>query len=120
MTLSDMCLTGRHLPTDPRKAAYYCRLAAKKGHRLALNKMGHFYLLGLWTPKNLEMAFKCFQKAADLDDLDSLICLADFYERGLVGPIDTAKAKELREKAVKVKELAEAPKIDFFNPPNLF
>ena len=64
--------------------AYY-RAACKLGHAVAMGNLGYCYQTGRGVRADQRMALYCFERAAELDDVGSLLKLGDFCYSGKGG-----------------------------------
>ena len=100
VNLGMLYMTGSGVPRDPQKAYGYYVMAAKKNHPEALYLVGECQDCGSGTEINPVNALLNFNKGAKLGHLNSIICLADYYETGRAGIVDYEKARQLLKMAI--------------------
>ncbi|VAW67507.1 hypothetical protein MNBD_GAMMA10-1945 [hydrothermal vent metagenome] len=66
---------GSGIKADPKKSAYWYQLAAQQGDLIAFKRLGRFYSKGLGVEKNISLAKKWLQLAADEYDTQSMVLL---------------------------------------------
>ena len=70
---------GKGVKQNLRRAAFYYRKAADRGHREAMNALGVMYVDGTGVKRNESMAKTWFRKAADKNDAEAMYNLALGY-----------------------------------------
>lgn len=70
----------------------YYRAACKLGNPVAMGNLGYCYQAGRGVAPNLKMAAYCFERAAELDDIGSMLKLGDFHAKGKGGLTPNSEA----------------------------
>jgi TPR repeat protein len=97
--LAIMCQNGLGMVTNPDRAVFNMRAAARQGHALAQHGLGFMYLEGECVEKDPAEAARWFRTAADQGLAGSLTTLAMMYEEGNGVPQDREEARRLYEQA---------------------
>ncbi len=81
-------------------AVYYQLFASRFNDASAMYELGELFLMGLGVPQSPRMARICFEKAAALSDIPSIIKLGKLYYHGIYGfPRDKKAAIQWLEDA---------------------
>jgi len=83
----------------PSDKLNYVRCKAESGNAEAWKELGDIYKSGVLASKDMQQAFKCYAKAAELNNDEGIYCLAEFYECGVCTELAPSKAVELFRKA---------------------
>lgn len=95
-TLGTCYLVGSDgLPVDDVESFKWLSRAAELNYQYAWSDLGYSYMNGYGTEINYEMAFKCFEKAIEMDDSCGSLYEAEMYENGYYVEKDLRKAYEL-------------------------
>lgn len=86
---------------NPQRAVELLKRAAKRGSGEAYFNLGSWYHVGKWLPKDDEMAFKNWEKGAELNNAEAMSNLAWAYMNGIGCEKDEKKAVELHKKAAE-------------------
>ena len=84
---------------DAEQVVDLLRKAEKAGNAEAIYALGTWHLFGKHLPKDLLLASRYFERAAELDHPDAAFDLAISHERGKGIPKDTSRAFSLYMKA---------------------
>ena len=99
VNLGFMYSTGKGIPADKEKAAFWYEKAASQNNPTALSNLGMCYRDGAGVPQDLKKAFDLFQKSADLGNAVAQTSLGFMYDTGKGIPADKEKAAFWYEKA---------------------
>lgn len=80
--LGDAYLTGRSVPKDPVRAAYWYRKAADAGSPEAQNQLGYLYMAGIGLPRDEAESAKWFARAVAGGSQEGKLNLALIYLKG--------------------------------------
>lgn len=102
-------LSGRGVPQNLERAAYWYERAANAGDALAQNEIGYFYQIGLGVQRDPVRAAQWYQRAADGGYACAKVNLGIVYLWGIGVKKDETLASELmREAAAKNCGVADA------------
>ena len=93
--------TGLGVKKNDKKAYFYFKQAAEKGHNLAQYSLATLYAKGKGTLKNNELAYKWYKAAAEQGVADACYELAECYLYGKGTNVDLEKAIEWYTVALK-------------------
>src|SRR2546430_10374388 len=80
-------------------ATYWCQINAEKGNKVEQYNLGRCYEDGTGIKKDLEKAFKLYEKSAKQEDNNAQNSLGSFYENSLGIEKDLEKAFEWYKKS---------------------
>ena len=102
-------LRGNNIPADPKRGADYVSTAAAAGFGPAEELAGYVFRDGLGTEKNVEVALKLFERAANNGQVKAAEEAEALYRAGYGSDqpaIRTAGAMAMAVKARKIRELS--------------
>lgn len=87
---------------DFRRAAEYFLVSGKMGHAESMTQIGSMYLVGYGLEKNAEEAYTWLKKAAELEEPDAQVKMAEMHRMGLgEGGLSYERAFGLFSKAAR-------------------
>jgi TPR repeat protein len=97
--LGNMYFSGRSVPQDTAKAAFWIGKAAAIGHAEAENTLGVMYLTGRGVPQDDAEAVQWFRRSAEQGNANGEADLGEMYFAGKGAPRDDVSAVEWFHKA---------------------
>ena len=112
-------LYGKGVPKNPRKAAFYYRIAAQAGGPAAQLSLGLIHGSGILGEKDYRTARYWLEKAAAQNDSDAHAALGDYYRYGKGVPPDLDRAIAHYRVAARLGNTAARRALDDINkkPP---
>jgi TPR repeat protein len=103
--VGDLYCFGRGYAQDYTEAKKWYEKAAALGDANAMNRLGDLYKDAWGVPQDYAEAKKWFESASELGSGDAMVNLGVLYENGLVGRVDTQKARLLYQRAMDARNI---------------
>jgi TPR repeat protein len=103
--IGDLYCFGRGYTLNYTEAKKWYEKAAALGDANAMNRLGDLYKDAWGVPQDYAEAKKWFESASELDSGDAMVNLGVLYENGLVGRVDTQKARLLYQRAMDARNI---------------